>query len=37
VPSQPADDDDVERCVGLPITTAVESVTLLSPGGRIQR
>ena len=37
VPSQPADDDDVERGVGLAVATAVESVTLLPPGGRVER
>ncbi len=32
VPSESADDDDVERCVGLAVAASVEPVSLLTPG-----
>ena len=37
VPAESADDDDVQRPVGLAVAVAVEPVVLLTAGGRVDR
>jgi hypothetical protein len=37
VPAEPADDDDVERPVGVAVAVAVESTMPLTAGGGVDR